>query len=148
MSTRASRLRFQIPVVESHGPWYRMHLLHKDPVKFERQSLFRFDGPPEGFNEFETCYVGCSQSAAFLETLGALQPLPERLINERVITEVEHPGDLVPLADLTDDRVLRRLGLYYDPYVRDYVTDDMDRPGLNYSFTQNLARDRKYSEVV
>lgn len=118
-----------------------MHLLNKDPVKFERQSLFRFDAPPEGFQEFETCYVGCSPEAAFLETLGALQPLPEGLINERVITEVEHPGEQVPLADLTDDRALRYLGLYFDPYVRDYVTDDMDRPGLDYSFTQNLARE-------
>lgn len=139
MNKHRDYVRSRIRMVQVWGPWYRMHMSDKEPLKFEDHGLFRFDSPLESGKEFETCYVGCTPEAAFLETLGGLRPLPERLIDERVITEIERPEGPLPLADLTDRHTLRCLRLDYDPYVRDYVAYRTDRPGLDYEFTQNLA---------
>ena len=123
----------------SAGPWYRVHLVDREPTRFGKQGLFRFDAPPEHSAEFQTCYVGCTPAAAFLETLGGIRPLPERLVNERMITKL-FPGGQVKIANFTDDRVIERLGLHFDPYVGDYVHVGLDRPSLIYTATQQLAR--------
>jgi hypothetical protein len=141
MNKRRDYSGARIRMVQVEGPWHRMHMVHKDPVKFEDRGLFRFDSPSDGGKQFETLYVGITPAAAFLETLGGLRPLPERLINERTITEIERPEGPLRLADLTDLVTLRLLGLEYDPYVRDYVSRHTDCPGLDYGFTQKLASD-------
>jgi hypothetical protein len=106
------------------------------PTRFERQGLFRFDAPG---GEFKTYYFGCTPAAAFLETLGGIRPLPQHLVNERVITELSPGSSIMAIADFTDYRVLADFDLHFDPYIGDYVRVDMDRPSLPYTFTQRLA---------
>jgi RES domain len=124
------------PTTMSAGPWYRVHLANRDPMRFETQGLFRFDSPDDAF---ETCYLGCTPAAAFLETLGGIRPLPERLVNERAITQLSPGAPVADIADFTDHRFIEDLGLYFDPDVGDYVRADLDRPNLADTFTRRLA---------
>lgn len=105
-------------------------------MRFETQGLFRFDSPD---GEFRTCYLGCTPAAAFLETLGGIRPLPERLVNERAITQLSPGAPVVGIADLTDHWFIQNLGLYFDSDIGDYVSADLDRPNLADTFTRKLA---------
>ena len=98
---QSHRQRASLPAAMSAGSWYRVHLADSDPMCFEKQGLSRFDAPQ---GEFKTYYVGCSPAAAFLEALGGIRPLPEHLVNERVITELSPGSSVLNVADFTDRR--------------------------------------------
>lgn len=133
---QSHRQRASLPAAMSAGSWYRVHLADSDPMCFEKQGLSRFDAPQ---GEFKTYYVGCSPAAAFLEALGGIRPLPEHLVNERVITELSPGSSVLNVADFTDRRVLAEFDVRFDRYVGDYVRGGLDRPNLPYKFTQRLA---------
>jgi hypothetical protein len=123
------------PVLETTGPWYWMHKRDIEYLNFKNQGIFRFDLP--GYSD-PTFYLGCTKAAAFLETLGGIRPLPERLINERELTRLR-PQVPWRIADFCDESLLTSLGISYEPYIGDYVSFYMDRPCLDYRYTQALA---------
>jgi hypothetical protein len=133
-----------LPVINSSGPWYRAHIINRDPQIIGEQGLFRFDPPlgedystgPKG--KFETYYAGCTREAAFLDALGGIQPLPEHLVTERRITDLT-AGTTIPIADLTGLRIMDVLGYDRDLFIDAYSRSDWDRPNLNYRLTRILA---------
>jgi hypothetical protein len=126
----------RFPCLETSGPWYWMHRRDTEFPNLENQGIFRFDLP--GSYGDATFYVGCTKAAAFLETLGGIRPIPERLIDERQLTRLR-PQVPWHIADFCDEKVLNSLGISYEPYIGDYISFYMDRPCLDYRYTQALA---------
>lgn len=61
-----------LPLVESSGPWFRIHPEGNDPLFFGRTRKNRFDAPeaPVGKPDHGVLYAAESKEGAFIETLG------------------------------------------------------------------------------
>jgi RES domain len=98
LSPEGLRELSDIPVAFVDGPLYRVHLASRDVQHFSTRSLYRFDPPECRQTDFGTCYLATSREGAFLDALGGFRPLPEHLVNQRVITEViDFPGCIADL---------------------------------------------------
>ncbi|MGD0705847.1 MAG: RES family NAD+ phosphorylase [Trebonia sp.] len=90
-----------IPIALVTGPLFRVHRADHEVQHFSNRSLYRFDPPPRRQKNFGTCYLATSREGAFFDALGAFRPLPEHLLDERVITEVSTLEFPFSIADLT-----------------------------------------------
>ena len=98
----------RLPLVETAGPWLRLHRLHHGPVFFGRTVENRFDDPRQ---EFGVLYAAETLDGAFIETFGrspGLNTVSERQLSLRSLSRitVTHP---IRLVDLTGPG-LARLG--------------------------------------
>jgi hypothetical protein len=91
-----------LPVAFDMNQLFRVHLAEREPAHFGNRSLYRFDPPKRRQRDFGTCYIAKSREGAFLDALGGIRPLPEHLVNERVISEI-HLVDDFKVADLTNE---------------------------------------------
>lgn len=58
----------RLPLVEVHGPFWRVHRADREVLFFGRTGANRFDAPA---GEFGVLYLGESEACAFIETFGA-----------------------------------------------------------------------------
>ncbi|MFF7279103.1 RES family NAD+ phosphorylase [Streptomyces griseorubiginosus] len=94
---------------------FRIHLADNEAAYFGDRGIYRFDAPHwlTGRQRYGTCYLAQSPVGAFLETLGEIRPLAAHLVNERVISELV-PSEPFKIADLTDESVVGRYGIFGD----------------------------------
>ncbi|MCW2538761.1 MAG: hypothetical protein JWN95_486 [Frankiales bacterium] len=88
---------------------YRVHKADNDALYFARGSAGRFNPLAASREEFGTCYLATERLTAFVEVFGRTNPISERLVSERVLSEVSLSRPLT-VADLTDRALLGRLG--------------------------------------
>ena len=111
---RDIRALHRFPSVDSSGMiLHRIHRADSEAAYFGNRGLYRFDPPRHMRDAYGTCYLATSPVGAFLETLGGIRPLPEHLINERVISELV-PQDHVTIADLTAEQIVGDFGIFGD----------------------------------
>ena len=116
-----------LPIVYDMPSFFRVHLAEHEPTCFGNRSLYRFDPPKRRQPDFGTCYMAKSREGAFLDALGGIRPLPEHLVNQRVISEI-HVVDDFRIADLTDKTLARTFGIHGDLFA-----------GENHQLTQEWA---------
>lgn len=101
------------PVADLEYSYFRVHLAVNDARFFGMTGLNRWDDPRGSDGEFGTCYLAQSQVGAFLETLGGFRPLPQELVDERQMSELQlHYGGRV--ADVTHESVVGEYGIFGD----------------------------------
>jgi hypothetical protein len=97
-----------VPLLETAGPFYRIHLLEYSPLFFGRTGRYRFDAPG---GEFGVLYAGRDAHCAFIETLGhntGLRLVASVDLRARGLARIESAW-LLRLVDLTGAG-LARLG--------------------------------------
>lgn len=100
--------RRRLPLVETDGPWLRLHRGHLGPVFFGRTLENRFDDPRQ---EFGVLYVAETLDGAFIETFGrnpGLNTVSSRQLTQRSLARIGVTRP-VRLVDLTGSG-LARLG--------------------------------------
>jgi hypothetical protein len=91
--------RRPLPLLQSTGPWFRVHRLEYAPIFFGRSGKSRFDAPG---GEYGMLYAGVDARCAFIETLGHNTGI--RSLN---VIDVRTRG----LARIETDRPLRLIDL-------------------------------------
>jgi hypothetical protein len=96
----------RLPLIESTGPWHRIHRTHLDPIFFGRTLENRFDDPRQ---ECGVLYVAETLDGAFIETFGrnpGLNTVSERQLRQRSLSRIECTRPLA-LVDLTGPGLAR-----------------------------------------
>jgi hypothetical protein len=96
----------RLPIIETTGPWLRLHRARHDPVFFGRTLENRFDDPRQ---EFGVLYVAETLDGAFIETFGrnpGLNTVSERQLSQRSLTRIGVTRP-VRLVDLTGPGLAR-----------------------------------------
>lgn len=90
----------ELPIVDSRGPWFRIHRRERDPVFFGKTGLGRFDAPDGAYG---VLYAAQDFRGAFIETFGwttgANVVAPSEL-ETRALAELKTTEEL-DLVDLT-----------------------------------------------
>jgi hypothetical protein len=97
-----------LPILETPGPWIRIHRVEQGPIFFGRTLMGRFDDPQ---HEYGVLYVADTLAGAFIETFGrnpGLNTVAERRLRARAIARVQ-TARVLRLVDLTGSG-LARLG--------------------------------------
>ncbi|HZO27164.1 MAG TPA: RES family NAD+ phosphorylase [Chloroflexota bacterium] len=98
----------RLPIVETAGPWLRLHRAHHGPVFFGRTLENRFDDPRQ---ELGVLYAAETLDGAFIETFGrnpGLNTVSARQLSQRSLARLDVTRPL-RLVDLTGPG-LARLG--------------------------------------
>jgi hypothetical protein len=98
--------RRRLPIIETSGPWLRLHRVYHDPVFFGRTLENRFDDPRQ---EFGVLYVAESLDGAFIETFGrnpGLNTVSVRQLSQRSLARIGVTRP-VRLVDLTGPGLAR-----------------------------------------
>ncbi len=96
----------QLPVVETAGPWLRIHRVEYGPLFFGRTLESRFDDPDQ---EFGVLYAAETLDGAFIETFGrnpGRNAVRERQLARRSLARIEANRPL-RLVDLTGPGLAR-----------------------------------------
>ncbi len=95
-----------MPLLDSAGPWFRIHRLEYEPIFFGRAGKFRFDAPG---GVYGVLYAGADAHCAFIETLGhetGLRVLNDIDVRMRGLARIETRRPL-RLVDLTGSGLAR-----------------------------------------
>jgi hypothetical protein len=95
-----------LPIVETTGPWLRIHRTHYSPIFFGRTLENRFDDPRR---EYGVLYAAETLDGAFIETFGrnpGLNTVSEGQLSQRSLARIEMARP-IRLVDLTGPGLAR-----------------------------------------
>jgi len=95
------------PVPDDY-PYARIHDQWKEPEWFCSDGGCRFDPPPG--EPFGTCYVAGNPLGAFVERFGRLKAVPRRLVDQKVLSNLQLPSPVM-VADATNRQLVGDFGL-------------------------------------